>query len=127
MVKLRAEKIARIARDFPPLSIYGDQSGDLLLIGWGSTKGTIEATIDRARAKGHKVGAVHLRHINPLPTDLEEIFSAFKHIMVPEINNGQLIHILRNNFMLPFIPFNKIQGLPIKAGEIIEKIDELLG
>ena len=127
MVKLRAEKVARVAKDLPASEVYGDPAGDLIIIGWGSTKGTIEAAIDRARDRGHKVGGVHLRYINPLPPDLEEIFGFFKHIMVPEINNGQLVHILRNNFMLPFIPFNKIQGLPFKAGEITGKIDEILG
>ncbi len=126
MVKLRAEKVERVAQDIPPSTINGDPEGDLLIVGWGSTRGTIEAAVEFARAEGKRVSSVHLRHINPLPSDLEDICLRFKHLMVPEINNGQLVRILRDRFLLPFIPLNKIQGQPFKRSEINAKIDEIL-
>ncbi len=126
MVKLRAEKVERVTQDIPPTKIYGEASGDVLVVGWGSTRGTVEAAVERARAKGLKVGSIHLRYISPLPPDLGEIFGRFEHLLVPEINDGQLVRVLRDRFLLPFVPLNKIQGLPFKASEIVAKIEELL-
>jgi 2-oxoglutarate ferredoxin oxidoreductase subunit alpha len=127
MVQLRADKVERIAREIPPTEINGDPTGDVLVVGWGSTKGAIDAAIERARRKGLKVSGVHLHYLNPMPPDLPEIFSGFKHLLVPELNNGQLVRILRERYLLPFIPLNKIKGLPFKASEIENKIYELLG
>ncbi|HET6569434.1 MAG TPA: 2-oxoacid:acceptor oxidoreductase subunit alpha, partial [Rhodothermales bacterium] len=126
MVKLRAEKVERVARTIPPTQIHGDDSGDLLLVGWGSTKGAIEAAVDRARSKGLKVSSIHLHHLNPLPSDLGAIFSRFDRYLVPELNNGQLVRILRDRFLLPFQPLNKIQGAPFKASEIEQGISDSL-
>lgn len=126
MVRLRAEKVERVARDLAPLEVNGDSEGDLLIVGWGSTHGTIEAAVEHSRAQGQRVSNVHLRHVNPLPSDLFEICKRFKHVLVPEINNGQLVRILRDRFLLPFIPLNKIQGQPFKRSEINAKIDEIL-
>ena len=126
MVKIRAEKVERVAQDIPPTDIYGEESGDLLIIGWGSTRGSIEAAVERARAKGLSVGSIHLRHIHPFPSDLPEIFARFDKLIVPELNNGQLVKILRDKYLLPFEPFTKIQGQPFKASEILERIESLL-
>ena len=127
MVKVRAEKVERVADDIPPTAIYGDQAGDLLVIGWGSTRGSIEAAIERCRAQGKKVGSINLRYINPLPKDLPEIFARFKHLLVPEMNNGQLVKILRDRYLLPFISVTKIQGQPYKASEIVSEIEARIG
>ena len=125
MVKIRAEKVERVAQDIPPTDIYGDESGDLLVIGWGSTRGSIEAAVERAQAKGLKVSSIHLRYIHPFPSDLPEIFGRFNKYVVPELNNGQLVKILRDKFLLPFEPFTKIQGQPFKATEILEQIESM--
>ena len=127
MTKLREAKVARIARDIPPTETFGDDEGELLVVGWGSTRGAIEAGIEAARLRGLKVGAVHLRHLNPLPSDLPSIFERFDHILVPELNNGQLVRILRDAYLLPFVPLNKIKGLPFRASEIEDKIVEIVG
>jgi len=126
MTKLRAAKVERVVQDIPPTNIHGDESGDLLIVGWGSTKGAIETAVDRARLNGQSVSSIHLRHLNPFPSDLGEIFSRFDHLLVPELNNGQLVRLLRDLFLLPFIPLNKIQGQPFRSSEIVAKIDEIL-
>lgn len=127
MTELRAEKVNRVRQDIPPLQMYGEASGDLLIIGWGSTRGSIEAAVDAARAKGLSVGAVHLRWVRPLPADLGEIVGRFKHVMVPELNYGQLVRILRDEYLLPFQSFCKIKGSPFRSGELLDKIEEMIG
>ncbi len=126
MVHLRAEKIARVADDIPLAEIEGDQRGDVLVVGWGSTYGAIRAAVLRHRLKGHSVSHLHLRYINPMQKNVGEILSRFKIILVPELNLGQLIKILRSNYLVPAIGFNKIMGLPFQTEEIETKIDELL-
>ncbi len=126
MVKTRAEKVERVAQDIPPTTIYGGDTGDLLVIGWGSTRGSIEAAVERCRANGQQVSSIHLRHIHPFPPDLEEIFGRFNKLVVPELNNGQLVKILRDRYLLPFEPFTKIQGQPFKASEIVAHIEGML-
>ena len=120
MTKLRAEKVRKVAEFIETTRLYGDAEGDLLIIGWGSTHGAIETAVDRLRAVGLKVGTVQLRFINPLPPDLGSILAKFDHHLVPELNQGQLIRILRDQFLLPFKRINKIQGQPFKAGEIVD-------
>lgn len=127
MTKLRAEKVERVAQEMPPTEIFGDPQGDVLVVGWGSTRGAIEAAVESARLRGLRVGAVHLRWINPLPSDLGEVLGRFEHHLVPELNNGQLVRILRDRYLLPFVPQNKIKGLPFRASEIEEKIVEIAG
>lgn len=126
MTKLRAEKVERVAQSIPSTSINGAKQGDVLIVGWGSTQGAIEAAVERLQASGFAVSNVHLRHLAPLPSDLSEIFSGFKHVLIPELNNGQLIRVLRDAFLLPFVPLNKIQGQPFKASEIINKVHDIL-
>jgi 2-oxoglutarate ferredoxin oxidoreductase subunit alpha len=126
MVHLRAEKIARVANDIPLAEIEGDQQGDVLVVGWGSTYGAIRTAVQRHRSKGNSVSHLHLRYINPMQKNVGEILSRFKTILVPELNLGQLIKILRSNYLVPAIGLNKIMGLPFQAEEIETKIDELL-
>ena len=126
MVHLRAEKIARIENDIPPAEIEGDRQGDVLVVGWGSTYGAIRTAVQRHRLKGHSVSHLHLRYISPMQKNVGEILSQFKTILVPELNMGQLIKILRSNYLVPAMGLNKIMGLPFQAEEIETKIGELL-
>jgi 2-oxoglutarate ferredoxin oxidoreductase subunit alpha len=127
MVRLRAEKVARIVQDIPPLKVQGDPTGDLLVVGWGSTYGAIKTAVDHSRAKGTKVSMVHLRYLNPLPSNLGEILSRFKKVLVPELNLGQLLKVLRAHYLVDAVGLNKVQGQPFKVSEIEAKIAELCG
>ncbi len=126
MVRTRDEKIAGIAKDIPPAEVIGDQSGKVLVIGWGGTFGAITAAIEALQARGASVSQVHLRHLNPFPANLEEVLGNFEKILVPELNLGQLSKMLRYQYLVDTISFNKIQGKPFKVGELITKIEELL-
>lgn len=126
MVKLRAEKVARIAQEIPPTRIYGQPEGDLLVVGWGSTFGAILTAVERCQGEGLSVSNVHLRYLNPLPQDLGNILKRFNKILLPEMNMGQLAKVLRAEYLVPIISFNKVQGLPFTPGEIEKKIKELL-
>jgi 2-oxoglutarate ferredoxin oxidoreductase subunit alpha len=127
MVRLRAETVARIAQDIPPLKVQGDPTGDLLVVGWGSTYGAITTAVSHMRARGVKVSAVHLRHLNPFPPNLGEVLSGFKKVLVPELNLGQLLKVLRAQYLVDAVGLNKVQGLPFKVSEIEAKIAELCG
>jgi len=126
MTRARARKVEAVAQDIPPTAIRGDQAGDLLVVGWGSTYGAIAAAVDDARARGKKVSQVHLRYLNPLPPDLGGILRRFKTILVPEMNMGQLLTILRATYLVDAVGLNKIQGQPFKVSEIAGKILRLL-
>jgi len=124
MVRLRAAKVAGIANDIPELEIHGDQEGgDLLVIGWGSTYGAVRAAVDRARARGLSVSQAHLRYLNPLPRNTAEVLRRFRRVAVPELNDGQLIVLLRSMFLVDARRWDKIQGLPFSAAELEERID----
>ncbi|MBM2846013.1 MAG: 2-oxoacid:acceptor oxidoreductase subunit alpha, partial [Bacteroidetes bacterium] len=127
MIKMRAAKIERIADDIPLQEIEGDKEGDLLVIGWGSTYGSIKSAVTAVRAKGQSVSHVHIKYLNPFPHNLGEILYKFKNILVPEINNGQLIKLLRAKYLVPAVGFNVIKGLPLRSEEIEQKIDSILG
>ena len=126
MVRLRAAKVAGIVQDIPDVVPAGDPEGDLLLIGWGSTYGAITAGLAAPRAKGHRVGHVHLRHLNPLPRNLGEVMKRYKKVVVPEMNMGQLLWVLRAKYLVDAEGYNKIQGKPFKQSEIEAKIEEVL-
>ena len=123
MTKVRAEKIARIADDLPHQEIsLGDPSGDLVVVGWGSTFGAIQQAVGNLRRQGKRVSHVHVRHLWPLPHGLEELLEGFEQIMVPEMNNGMLVKILRSEYLLPAEGFNKISGQPFKVRELESEI-----
>lgn len=127
MVRLRAEKIERIANDIPLAEVEGDEKGELLVVGWGGTYGTLKTAVENVRKQGKSVSHLHLKYINPLPKNLGEVLYNFKNVLIPEINLGQLIKILRSKYLIPAIGLNKIQGLPFRADEVEKKIDEILG
>jgi 2-oxoglutarate/2-oxoacid ferredoxin oxidoreductase subunit alpha len=127
MVRLRAEKVERIARTLPPQTVEGDPDGGILIVGWGSTYGAIRAAVEKLRSKGRaRVGHLHLRYLNPLPKEIGEILPRFGRVLVPEMNMGQLLWVLRARFLVDAIGLNKIQGRPFAEGEIIAKVEELL-
>ncbi len=126
MVNMRAEKIERIAQDIPPASPEGDQQGDLLIVGWGSTYGAIASAVIRQRRAGKSVSHLHLKYLNPFPKNLGEVLYNFKKVLIPELNKGQLSMLIRSKFLIPAISYNKVQGLPFKAAELEQKIDEIL-
>jgi 2-oxoglutarate ferredoxin oxidoreductase subunit alpha len=126
MVRLRAAKVEAVADEIPDVVPAGDTSGDLLIVAWGSTHGPITAALKTARAKGQSVGHVHLRFLNPLPRNLGDVIKRFKHVLVPEMNMGQLLMVLRAKYLVDAQGYDKIQGKPFKQSEIEQKIDEIL-
>jgi 2-oxoglutarate ferredoxin oxidoreductase subunit alpha len=126
MVLLRAEKVARIANDVPPIQVYGDDRGDLLVLGWGSTSGAITGAVNSARRLGLKVSRAHLRHLNPFPANLGEVLSRFDKVLVPEMNLGQLALLLRARYLKDVVSYPKVQGRPFTKQEIFQKIQEIL-
>jgi 2-oxoglutarate ferredoxin oxidoreductase subunit alpha len=126
MVRVRARKIAGIAADIPSTQVNGADSGDLVVVGWGSTYGSIAAAVGQARSEGKSVSHVHLRYLNPLPRDLGDVLQRFRHVLVPEMNMGQLVRLLRAEYLVDAVGLNKIQGLPFKVSEITNRIKQIL-
>jgi 2-oxoglutarate ferredoxin oxidoreductase subunit alpha len=127
MVRLRAAKVEAVVAEVPDVVPTGDPDGDLLIVAWGSTFGAITAAVNAARAKGRRVGHVHLRHLNPLPRNLGEVMGRYRTVLVPEMNMGQLVMLLRAKYLVDAQSYSKIQGRPFKQAEIEAKIEELLG
>ncbi|MEM8865604.1 MAG: 2-oxoacid:acceptor oxidoreductase subunit alpha [Planctomycetota bacterium] len=127
MIETRARKVELVADSLPPQKIDGPDSGDLLVISWGGPYGACATAVHQAQAAGKKVSHVQLRYINPLPKDLGDIISRFKQVLVPELNLGQLRMILRDKYLVDIVGLNKVQGKPFAVGEIVEKINEMLG
>jgi 2-oxoglutarate ferredoxin oxidoreductase subunit alpha len=127
MVQMRAAKVEAVVADVPDVVPAGDPGGDLLVVGWGSTYGAITAALREVRARGRRVGHVHLRHLNPLPKNLGEVLARYRRVLVPELNLGQLHWILRARYLVDAISYPKVQGKPFKQSELEERIDEILG
>ena len=127
MANIRAERLARIADRIPLQKVMGPKSGDLLVVGWGSTYGAIRTAVRRAQQRGQSVAAAHLRYLNPFPKNLGDILKRYKKILVPELNMGQLSLLLNARYPIRVISYPKVQGLPFKISEISSKIDEILG
>ena len=126
MTHLRAAKVEAVAQEIPDVVPVGDPEGDLLIVAWGSTYGPITAALKTQRALGQKIGHVHLRHLNPLPRNLGEVIGRYHRVLVPEMNMGQLLWVLRAKYLVDAIGYNKIQGRPFKQAEIEAKIEEVL-
>ena len=126
MVRLRERKIAGIAREIPPLALVGPDSGDVLVLGWGSTYGAITAGVRELLGEGHPVSHAHLRYLNPLPPDLGDVLQRFRHILVPEMNMGHLLRVIRAEYLVDAVGFSKVQGRPFKVGEIVFRVKKLL-
>jgi 2-oxoglutarate ferredoxin oxidoreductase subunit alpha len=126
MVRTRAKKIANIAQDIPLLPVDGPAEGDLLVVGWGGTYGSLRTAVQRAQRKGYKVAHAHFRYLNPMPRNTGEVLKRFKKVLVPELNCGQLRMLLRSEFLVDAVGLNKIQGKPFLVSEIESKIEEML-
>jgi 2-oxoglutarate ferredoxin oxidoreductase subunit alpha len=126
MVRTRAQKIANIANEIPPLEVLGPAKGDLLVIGWGGTYGSIATAVERCQQKGLKVAQAHLRYLNPMPKNTGEVLRNYRKVLVPELNAGQLRLLIRGQFLVDAIGMNKIQGRPFLVSEIEDKIQQLL-
>src|SRR4029079_6452225 len=98
-----------------------------LVVGWGGTYGSITAAVERAQAAGKSVAPIHLRHLNPLPPDLGHILREYRKVLGPEINSGQLVRVLRAEYLVDAVGFNRVRGLPLASDEILEAINQLLG
>lgn len=126
MVKTRAAKVKGISKSYAPLEMdQGETHGDVLVLGWGSTYGAIRVAVKQARAKGQAVSHLHLRHLFPFAEDLGSVLKNFKQVLIPELNNGQLITLINAAYPIRAIGLNKIQGLPFTAEEILDKLDAL--
>jgi 2-oxoglutarate ferredoxin oxidoreductase subunit alpha len=127
MVKTRAAKIAGIANDVPDQTVeVGNDKGKLLVLGWGSTYGSIREAVERCRERGLDVSHAHVRYLNPFPKNLGEVLKRFDRVLVPELNNGQLVKMIRSQYLVPAESLPKIQGLPFKIAELEEKIRQVM-
>lgn len=126
MVNLRAKKIKRIENDIPELEVCGNKDADLLVVGWGSTGGAVATAVENQVSKGHKVAYCVLRYMYPMPKNTGKILKHYKKVLIPEVNLGQLNKIIRAEFLIESITLNKVKGLPLKALEIENKIEEIL-
>ena len=125
MVEIRAEKVARIANEIPPTEVFGAQEGDLLLLGWGGTYGAIRTAVEHSVEDGLSIAHVHLRHLNPFPNDLADILNRFKKVLIPELNSGQLLQLIRSTYFIDVIGLNKVEGQPFHVFELQAKIDAI--
>ena len=126
MVRLRAEKVARIANFIPEVEVFGKPEGKVLVVGWGGTYGAITSAVETMQARGKSVSSIHLRHLNPFPRNLGEVLSRFEKVLVPELNLGQLCLLLRARYLVDAIGFNKVKGHPFKISELVRKMEELV-
>jgi len=124
MTRLRAAKVAAVAKNLPPLEVNGEPEGDVLVLGWGGTYGSICSAVRNLQAEGFSVSSLHLRHLNPFPNDLGEVLSRFKKVLVPELNMGQLSLLVRAKYLIEVVSFSKVQGQPFKVAGLQEKILE---
>jgi len=127
MVTLRAKKIKNIENDIPLLEVEGEQSGELLVIGWGGTYGAIKEAVNKARAQGYKVSQAHFRYINPFPKNTEQVLKSFKKVLLPEINLGQLAKLIKSEYLIDVQQFNVVRGLPLRVADIVDQIIKTLG
>ena len=127
MVHLRANKVLGVRDSIPTPEVHGPERGELLVLGWGSTAGTIQGAVDQLERQGKRVARMHLRHLWPLPHGLDAIFSNYTRVLVPEMNLGQLVRVLRSEYPHhDFVSHPKVQGQPFRVHEIVHKIESLL-
>ncbi|HEU4714114.1 MAG TPA: 2-oxoacid:acceptor oxidoreductase subunit alpha [Pyrinomonadaceae bacterium] len=126
MVKLRQEKIDRAVQDVPLLEVMGEKTGKVLVLGWGSTYGSISSAVEKMQREGKSVSSAHLRHLNPFPRNLGEVLAGFETVIVPEMNLGQLCTMIRARYLVDAVPFSKVKGRPFQIREIVRKVEEYL-
>ncbi len=126
MQLLRAAKVAGIANDIPDLQVYGPQSGELLILGWGSTYGAIRSAVERMQAAGVSVAHAHMRHLNPFPRNTGDVLGSFRNILIPELNLGQLSMLIRARYLIDVVGLNKVRGRPYRITEIEDAARSIL-
>ena len=126
MVRLRAAKVAGIASDIPELEVDDPDGADTLVLGWGSTYGAILAGVRRVRASGRSVARAHLRHLNPFPRNTGEVLARYDKVLVPEINLGQLRLLLRAQYLVDAVGYNKVRGRPFRSAELADAMTALV-
>jgi 2-oxoglutarate/2-oxoacid ferredoxin oxidoreductase subunit alpha len=126
MQMLRAAKIAGIARDIPPLEVFGPATGDLVILGWGSTYGAIRSAVERLHADGRSVAHAHLRHLNPFPANTEDVLRSYRRVLIPEVNLGQLLLLVRARFLIDAVGYDRVRGKPFRIAEILAEAERVL-
>ena len=126
MVRLRAQKVAGIAQDIPELEVDDPNAADTLVLSWGGTYGSVAAGVRRVRAADKNVAHAHLRYLNPFPRNTGEVVRRYEKILVPEINLGQLVKLIRAEFLVDATGFNLVRGIPFRASEVAEAIDAMV-
>jgi 2-oxoglutarate ferredoxin oxidoreductase subunit alpha len=126
MVMMRQAKVDRAAQDFPEVEVFGEKSGKVLVLGWGSTYGSITSAVEKLRAEGKPVSSAHLRYLNPFPSNLGEVLRSFERVIIPEMNLGQLATMIRAKYLVDAVPFSKVKGRPFQIREIVRKVEEYL-
>ncbi len=123
---MRAAKVQKAADVIAPLEVRGPTSGEMLLLGWGGTYGAITTAGDRLRAAGHDVATAHLRHLNPFPRNLEEVLRSYRTVAIPELNLGQLLQLVRAQFLVDAIGINQVQGRAFRVDELVSRVESLI-
>ena len=126
MSRIRAAKVAGMAADLPSLEVDADPGADLLVLGWGSSRGAIRAAARRVRANGHAVAVAHLHHLQPLPWDLGQLLHRYERVLVPEMNSGQLASLLRAEYLVDVESYGLLEGRPLFAAELERELEERL-
>jgi 2-oxoglutarate ferredoxin oxidoreductase subunit alpha len=126
MVRLRAQKVAGIAQDIPELEVDDPDGASLLVLGWGGTYGPITAGVRRLRKEGKNVAQAHLTHLNPFPRNTGDVLRAYERVLVPEMNLGQLLQLVRAEFLVDAVGFNQVRGLPLRAVDLADAMEALL-
>jgi 2-oxoglutarate/2-oxoacid ferredoxin oxidoreductase subunit alpha len=126
MVLMRQAKVDRAAQDIPPVEVFGEKTGKVLVLGWGSTYGSITSAVEKMQAEGKPVSSAHLRHLNPFPSNLGEVLRGFETVIVPEMNLGQLCTMVRAKYLVNAVAFSKVKGRPFQIREIVKKVEEYL-
>jgi 2-oxoglutarate/2-oxoacid ferredoxin oxidoreductase subunit alpha len=126
MVKLRQEKIDRVVQDVPMLEVFGETTGKVLVLGWGSTYGSISTAVEKLQSEGKSVSAAHLRYLNPFPKNLGGVLAGFETVIIPEMNLGQLCTMIRAKYLVDAVAFSKVKGRPFQIREIVRKVEEYL-
>jgi 2-oxoglutarate ferredoxin oxidoreductase subunit alpha len=110
----------------PALEVMGESNGKVLVLGWGSTYGSIMSAVEKMQREGKSVSAAHLRHLNPFPRNLGEVLAGFETVIIPEMNLGQLCTMIRAKYLVDAVPFSKVKGRPFQIREIVRKVEEYL-
>jgi len=127
MIGLRAAKVKKIEDCIPLTTVdSGNENAKVLILGWGSTYGSIKSAVTELLMEGHDVAHVHLKYINPFPKNLGELLHSYEQIIIPEMNCGQLLQLIRAKYLVPATGYSKVQGMPFTTAELKNKILELL-